>query len=272
MEFGKQEKILSFYYLQEMQQLNRKYKTEKYAAYVTSGRLNGSCLLCIIDYDCKFSENFELNFNCSGLTKYYSTSGKRQVWNLLNSQEYQRISYQEALLFLGDAVKQNYKYGENLVLVESIPSIHLERCWQQQWTQGNRSHILNNHSLTPKEVRQLYFQSLAQQDGALFFELLTVEEQQKHSRDNYLYIWSHPLEKLVFLHAEMEYMNYDVSTGQIIEYLMVKAKRHDHVILEIDLRLDIIHTHNGYRLVDDWVGEVRKLGNFTELSEIVGGW
>lgn len=232
-------------------------RDKNYFVYATKGRCEGYCSLWIIDAPQRHLEYFELKFNREGIIKYRSIYGKKNFNEVSSSEKYRKISYMEALQLLGDAARQNYKYGCNLKLVESINSIHLERSWRKEWQIKNKNYILAEKNISVLELVSLYTQSLSQEDGALYYSLFIIDEE-KENRDLYLHTWSHPLAGFLFQKIEIETLYYDVLAKSIQIWLVVQAKRPDNLKLELDLCLMCIHTEEGYRIEEEKVKEVRR--------------
>ena len=243
--------------LQETSTIYQERTAEKYLAYATKSRCNGYCRLWIISKVQKRVEYFELKFNREGIADYRSIYGKKNMENVFGEEYRYRITYAEALQLLGDAVRQNYKYGRNLELVEQINSVHLEECWQQEWRTKHKSYVLGEKTLALTDLISLYIQSIAQEDSSLFYSLMA-EEAQGENRDLYLYNWYHPLEGFIFRDVTIEAVHYRVLTGEIEVWLLAEASRLDGLVLEIDLSLLCLHTDGGYRIKNEKINEVRK--------------
>lgn len=243
--------------LQENSTIYHDKTTEKYLAYATKSRCNGYCRLWIISKAQKRLEYFELHFNREGIADYRSIYGKKNIERFFDEEHRQRITYAEALQLLGDAVRQNYKYGRNVELVEQINSLHLEQSWQQEWRTCHKSYVLGEKDLSLPDLVTLYIQSIAQEDSSLFYSLLT-EENQGENRDLYLYNWYHPLEGFIFQKVTIEDFYYHVLNRELEVWLLAETNRPDGMSLEVDISLLCSNTNKGYRIKQEKINEVRR--------------
>lgn len=244
----------------KLQESKAKYvgeHTDKYLVYVTRTRQKGYCRLWIIQMQRKHLEYFDLQFNQEGLVDYRSVYGKKNIMTMLGEEKRQRISYGEAIMLLGDAIRQNYKYERHLELVEQIRSLHVERSWQQEWRDKERGDLMGINHLPLLSMIRLYLQSIEQEDSSLCYDLLT-EEMRGENRELYLHTWTHPLAGYDVEDVEIASIDGHVLQEEVEVWLLAIVIRPDGKKLETDIGLCCRYTEDGYRIQEERIGEVRE--------------
>lgn len=270
MEHGKSGgKIVSFYHAMEkdLWKENPGPMKNSYLAFVTNTRKDGYCELIICHHHAAVAEQFTLYFDTRGLVKWQQLWGKAEIHAALQQKQFAQIHYQQALLLIGDSVRQNYKYGQNLDCIETIPfSEHLERIWQPEYYQYDADcfDYLNDMSL--QELHTAYIQAIMQKDSAMFYELWTREQRRHGNRELELYHASHVLDDLEIVSFDLECSYLEENTQNLVQYFVLQAFREPDVLLEMDIALWLNQEGHGYRLCKERILESRLVACLAQQS------
>jgi hypothetical protein len=251
-------KILQFEKLVKERE-NKKLNKNRYHCFVTSERLKGSCELLILDKGQYTAELFYLNFSTKGLQKQRCFYQRKDITEWMNSSDWQRITYPQALGLLGDAVRQNYKYQKQNEWIYQNPSVHLQRIWDDAfYNQQDASLAWMLKGQDVHGILQIYLRALRNQDAVLIYDMLAEQAKPKESRELYAMYWSHPLDAFSIFHIEVVDVQ-EQEDGGYLFFLIAYSAYDAFRILSVDMRVALIYEKGMFCIQQELVLESRLL-------------
>lgn len=253
----------------EFSELERRRQLQRYGQYeclVTLGRLEGHCELLICERGKQKGELFSLSFSQKGMTGYTQLRQRMQVEEWLDTHEYSRITYFQALGLLGDAVRQNYKYRTDSDRINANPSIHLQRIWSPEFyndVDSSLSWVLCRQDM--QTILHAYLRAIGNKDAVLLHELQAEQSRDGQTRNAYVLRWNHVLEDWrIFDFQILTCIENNKKEEDVTFFLTTYCEGNEQQVLSVDMCLRVIREKGYFRILTDQVLEARYIykGNF----------
>lgn len=243
----------------EFAQLAREKREDSYHCFVTEGRLSGRCELLICEDGLRAGDLFSLYFSPAGLARRIHLSRRQTVGAWLALHACVKITYLQALGLLGDAVRQNYRYGTVNAACDESESVHLQRIWLEEYYSDGKSQLhwaLEGQSFML--LLQAYLCALGNRDAVLLYDMTAQRARDKWGRGMYAFCWGHALEGLRIFDFELSPPGLRAEDlSRVPLYLTVYGVYPDHQVLSVDLRLQFVLESGNFRIAEEHILEAR---------------
>jgi hypothetical protein len=207
---------------------------------MSGNRLAGFCEILIYDNMHNTAEVFQLYFSTKGLTEHrYLDAEEVQLWDK-NKNDTVHITYRQALILLGDAVRQSYKYQRRVKWLQIYDSIHVQRVWQKEYYDYNSCSL--DWLLDLQDTVQfitIYLAAIANKDAVLLYDLTASTMKQNISREVYAYSWNHVLEDFryrVATAANKAHPQFNYSMKEKCQEFREKYKFRLNICAQVDIK------------------------------------
>lgn len=240
------------------QRKNMKKQKNQYQCMMAGDRLQGQCDVLIYDRYQRIAEIFYLQFCMEGVTQYqHFDEMEKALW--VKKTDAVEITYEQAMLLLGDAVRLNYKHQEKTEWIELHSSLHIQRIWQKEYYDAIRcdlSWLLDIRD--PIEFVEIYLKAISNKDAVLLYDLTAESAKQYDSRDVYVYSWNHILEEFEDIFVLEMRTNFVERREQtyLNVYVVLSGRQLGMEIVGVDMCLQLIEENGWLRLFLDEVLEV----------------
>ena len=166
----------------------------------------------------------------------------------------QYITYSQALILLGDAVRQNYKYQTNAEWSYNHDSLHIQRVWKKEYYDYINSSVgWLIKILDPIEFISIYFKAIHNKDAVLLYDMTAVTKKQNISREVYAYSWNHVLEELDISEYKIVYMEQRANEKIFDVYITIYGGYGEVGVLSVDVCLKLILENERLQLLHESV-------------------
>lgn len=252
--------IIEFHTCKTLKELHDKKKQfGRYRCKMFGAREEGFCEVLIYDGFHDTAELFILYYSYEKILRQFSFNQKEALY-WLKKNNARSITYTQAIILIGDAVRQNYKYCFKKVQEAEFASIHLERVWNKEYydeMEWDFSQISSEQD--PKQFVRLYLNAIQNKDAALLFDLMAMEQTMHTTRDLYMHSWNHELEEIRIFDYEIVSLDEGVGENVWQIYLVVLGERQDRKLLTIDLCIKLILENRCLKLLNEQILEARQM-------------
>ena len=248
-------KIVSLNTCIKEREVKQKRKMDgRYQCIMSGSRLMGFCEILIIDGIYNNAEWFQLYFSTNGMTAHRYLDREEVLMWQYHKNDTVRITYRQALILLGDAVRQNYKYQTKTEWSQSHDSLHIQRIWQKEYYDYNNCSVDWLLDLQePTQFVEAYFDAITNKDAVLLYDIMADVMKQRISREVYAYSWNHVLEELSILDYDMIYIEQSSDCKKWSIYITIYGGYEEVDMLSIDLCLKLVLENGGLRLLSEQV-------------------
>ncbi len=226
----------------------------RYQCAMSGNRLEGPCEVLIYDSVGNNAELFRLYFSPKGMTEHQNLDQEEvMVWQH-HKNDAARITYRQALILLGDAVRQNYKYQTKAEWSQNHDSLHIQRIWQKEYYDYNNCSVDWLLDLQePAQFVAVYLDAIGNKDAVLLYDIMADVMKQRISREVYAYSWNHVLEELHISDYEIIYIEQIADKKSWDLHITIYGGYEVSDLLSIDLCLRLILENGGLRLLQEQV-------------------
>ena len=226
----------------------------QYRCFMAGNRLAGSCEIIIYDVAKNTAELFHLSFSTEGVTGHqYLDKDEMMLWQY-HKEDMQGITYHQALILLGDAVRQNYKYQMQVEWSKTHESLHIQRIWKKEYYDYiNCSIDWLLQIQEPVQFLSIYIDAIRNKDAVLLYDMMTEEKKCHISREVYAYSWNHVLEEINISNYEILYIEQQTEEKSWDIYIAICGGYGDMATLSVDLCLKLIKRNNRLQLLQESV-------------------
>ena len=221
---------------------------------MSGNRLAGFCEILIYDNIHNAAEVFQLYFSAKGLTEHcYLDMAEVQLW-CKNKNDIVHVTYRQALLLLGDAVRQSYKYQKQMKWLQNYESIHIQRIWEKEYydyTSCSLDWLLNLQD--PVQFINIYLDAIANKDAVLLYDLTVSTIKQNISREVYAYSWNHVLEDFDIFNHEIAHVERGLEENGWNLYVVLYGRYGEQDLLSVDLCVKLIFENGSLYLLNEMV-------------------
>lgn len=226
----------------------------QYRCMMSGNRLAGFCEILIYDNIHNAAEVFRLYFSTKGLTEHrYLDAEEVQLWDK-NKNDIVNVTYRQALILLGDAVRQSYKYQKQVKWLQNYESIHVQRIWRKEYYDYNSCSLdwlLNLQDAV--QFINIYLNAIANKDAVLLYDLTASTMKQNISREVYAYSWNHVLEDFNIFNYEITHVERDLEERCWNLYVVLYGNYGGQNLLFVDLCVKLIFENGSLYLLNEMV-------------------
>ncbi|MBQ2021568.1 MAG: hypothetical protein II211_04005 [Peptococcaceae bacterium] len=235
----------------------------QYRCTMSGNRLAGFCEILIYDNIHNTAEVFQLYFSTKGLTEHrYLDAEEVQLWDK-NKNDTVHITYRQALILLGDAVRQSYKYQRRVKWLQIYDSIHVQRVWQKEYYDYNSCSL--DWLLDLQDIVQfitIYLAAIANKDAVLLYDLTASTMKQNISREVYAYSWNHVLEDFNIFNYEIVHVEHDLEENCWNLYVVLCGKYGERNLLSVDVCVKLIVENGRLYLLNEMVMDANHVSGY----------
>ena len=262
-ENTKRSKILNLQTCTKDRNEKQKRKIDaRYRCAMSGNRLAGFCEVLIHDNIYNRAELFHLYFSPNGILKHqYLAQEEVAMWKY-HKIDMRFITYQQALVLLGDALRRNYSDQIKDEWLQNNDSLHIQRIWKKEYYDCNNCSINWLLDLQdPIQFVTVYLNAISNKDAVLLYDVAAKQMKQCVSRDVYAYSWNHVLEEIDISQYEIKYIKQNAEGAGWDIYVEIYGGYETTDMLTVDLCLKLILENEGLRLLHEYVMDANYISN-----------
>lgn len=243
-------------YLHGLENGQMRREHDRYPCKLSGNRLEGNCELLIYNPYQRTAELFFLWFSPNGATTVqYLQEEEVMLWFVRHTAC--EISYAQAMLLLGDAVRRLYRErGAGNPLCETHDSIHVQRAWQGAYDSAEErslAWLLCEESFV--SFIKCYFQAINNKDAVLLYDMMAEAARPLQTRELYAYNWNHVLEEVTIVDFAVAERKKIPGEQRWEYYLILCGQTAEGTLLSVDVCLHLVRENGYVRLWEEQVLE-----------------
>ena len=237
--------------MQQSQKLDGRYQ-----CIVSGNRLAGFCEVLIYDRIQNNAELFQLQFSSNRMTECWCFDKEEVLLWRYHRTDTQSLIYHQALILVGDAIRQNYKYQQQEDCSQLYASLHVQRIWEKGYYDYVNYRVdwllkLGN----PEQFVTAYLKAICNKDAVLLYDMTASTKKYNISREVYAYHWNHVLEEIKMGSYTLTDSKQLTNDEEKMCYLTICGEYANGKQLLIDVCLHLVYENGSMRLQEEHILE-----------------